>query len=144
MAEGLSLTTEVTGLVELLDGLGNLPNDLAQVIQEATAQDLQEAAYLLANYPPAPPGSLYARTGDLGLGWIGAKPQIDGTGLEFSAQINNPVAYTGYVQGGSEASPRQAWMHVGRWQTTDQVMAQSEEKASSRLEQALQEVLSKL
>ncbi len=68
----------------------------------------------LQHYPAKPEGSTYNRTYNLRFGWI-AKNWGDGT----QVRIVNTVPYAGYVQGDKD----QAWMHVGRWRTVNQVIA---------------------
>jgi hypothetical protein len=143
----ITLSTEWEGLDNLITDLEKAPGALSKVLQEAQKEDFRDIASLLANYPPPKPGSLYDRTGTLGVGWLTAQPVIEtgfGTGFDFKASISNDVEYAGFVQGGKEDNPHQTKEFVGRWKTTDQVIAETESRAESRAEKKLQEALNDL
>lgn len=86
----------------------------------------------LSNYPAAPSGSRYVRTGRLGRGWQRATPINGGTGF----QLINPVEYAGLVQG-----PRQAWMHRGRWETAEAIAHRLLEDILAAYEDAVKEAM---
>lgn len=79
---------------------------------------LMDLAGHAAEYPPPPSGSGYVRTRTLGRLWHQARPQISAQGQILDARIGNATSYGPYVQD----PDRQAWMHQGRWQTTDDVV----------------------
>jgi hypothetical protein len=62
-----------------------------------------------------------------------------GGGLNFSAELTNNVPYVGDVQGGSGDSEHQTAEFKRRnWKTTDQALAETEDKAQKRLDEAVQ------
>ena len=77
----------------------------------------------IAEYPSPPVGSTYRRTGNLGRLWTSAQYEIDVDTGGATGVIGNAVrdrrgrAYGPYVQ----SAEQQASVHVGRWQTDEQV-----------------------
>jgi hypothetical protein len=94
------------------------PDGLMAEMEKRLAQALHLLAGHAAVYPQQPAGSRYARTRTLGRLWTTAHPQITVRGHVIDARIGNATPYGPYVQ-----DPEgQAWMHRGRWQTTDDVV----------------------
>lgn len=138
------IRVEWSGLQELIGEIRDLPKNVSKEVQEAQKEDLRDVASVLANYPPQLPGTHYERTGDLGLGWLTGKPKINifSGGLNFEAELSNPVEYAGDVQGGSADNPHQTREFKRRnWKTTDQALAETEARAQSRLDKAVQKAL---
>jgi hypothetical protein len=104
-----------------------LPNDL----RKATAQARKLLVADLAEYPPAPAGSRYVRSGELGRGWERASP-IVGTRFE----LVNPTEYASLVQG-----DRQAWMHVGRWRPASEIAQEHEGEIVELYDDAVKETI---
>ena len=146
MANGLKLEVQIDGLAPVLEGIEHLEAELHEAVMETTKQDMRDVASLLANYPPTRSGSKYVRTGDLGLGWLTAQvePVEEGAGLAFALALNNEVEYAGFVQGGITDDPRQARIHQGVWMTTDQALAETDDRAEKNLDDAIQRVLDKI
>lgn len=88
----------------------------------------------IAEYPPAPSGSSYRRTGNLGRAWTSAQYEIHASTGGITGVIGNAVrdrrgrAYGPYVQSEEE----QAWMHRGRW-ATDEMVAERNTNAIVRI-----------
>lgn len=61
----------------------------------------------------------YKRTGLLKKSWTA---YVENDGQSLIGIVSTPVPYAGYVQGGKESQPSQAWMHKGIWRTTDDVV----------------------
>ena len=100
----------------------------------------QKLITALQLYPPQPASSRYQRTYQLRDGWImpsGFEANYAG-GFDFQFRIQNSVPYAGYVEGGKDDTPHQAWMHVGRWQTTDDVAAEFDGPLGMEAEKQLQ------
>jgi hypothetical protein len=93
----------------------------AEEIEQTLRDILEEATSALADYPPERPGQKYIRTGDLGSVWNAATPVFQQRGRLFSVMATNDLPYAAYVQGPGPRRPKQAWMHRGRWDTTEQV-----------------------
>jgi len=89
-----------------------------------------------AVYPAPPPGSTYRRTGTLGRLWTSSTPSISIAGSVLNARLGNATPYGPYVQD----PDRQAKVHRGRWQTTDDVV----DKHAGVIEPLLKEVGLKL
>jgi len=108
-------TLRVEGLDTLLVKLNSAMADstLRPPMQRATAR-LQR---FIAKYPPPPPASTYVRTGTLGRSWT---TEVRGFAGSLQGIIGNVVQYAPYVQD----RERQAWMHAGRWQTTEDAIKQ--------------------
>jgi hypothetical protein len=134
-------------LDQLAKDLGALPGVIAKEVQRAQEEDLEDVAKVLADYPPQLLGTHYARTGHLGRGWTNFGPKINilGGGLNFSAELTNNVPYAGQVQGGSDDSEHQtAEFRRRNWKTTDQALAETEDKAQKRLDEAVQRGLDRM
>ena len=88
----------------------------------------------IAEYPPAPSGSSYRRTGNLGRAWTSAQYEVSANTGGITGVIGNAVrdrrgrAYGPYVQSEEE----QAWMHRGRW-ATDEMVAERNTNAIVRI-----------
>jgi len=115
-----------------VEGIDNVMHKLTRVLATETRAGpmlrLKERLIArLSKYPPPPPASTYVRTGDLGRGWAeGVSVDAMGTN-QFADQVSvimrNPVAYGPFVQGDArQGDPHQAFMHVGRWETTQQAL----------------------
>lgn len=114
------------------------PEDLEKVISDAPrnarGKMTENAAwYLVGNssrglqhYPPKPANSKYVRTYKLREGW-------GFSGYGATTKVVNPVEYAPYVQG----DDTQAYMHVGRWRTVSQVIANNLKGMIQAAERAL-------
>lgn len=129
---------------DLAKDLGSLPQTIGKAVQKAQEDDFEDVAKELAKYPPQLPGTKYIRTNRLKKGWLNSRPRINilGSGANFTAELSNPVEYSGEVQGGAEDNPHQTNdMRRRRWKTTDQVLKETEPKAQKRLDDAVQQAL---
>lgn len=93
---------------------------------------IEEAKQHLASYPPERPNQTYIRTGDLGEAWEQANPLIRPMQGGIEARLANRMPYSGFVQHPDE----QAWMHAGRWDTTDQVVRDLQPLLDAELDRA--------
>ena len=87
---------------------------------------------LAKSYPPPPPQSTYTRTRTLGKGW-GSRS------TNTSVTVGNNVPYAFWVQD----RDRQAWMHVGRWQTVQDIAEDEEENVLKEVQKAVDRELMK-
>lgn len=85
----------------------------------------------LNHYPPPPPGSKYKRTGRLGRGWLQRTE-----GAQGIVRLENVTPYAPWVQG-----YQQAWMHVGRWETVEQVKARYHDRMVESMRRVVREEL---
>lgn len=118
-------------------GIEDVERMIAKVRPDAWRKDVEdiltEIAGDAANYPPPPDGSTYVRTFTLRDGWLDAQPSFDMSGDTLMAVLTNPTPYGGYVQGPDD----QAWMHEGRWRTTDAIMDSWEGRVAQAIEDGL-------
>ncbi len=75
----------------------------------------------------------YRRTGKLGQAWT---TKVTQTATETVGKVGNAIRYAKWVQ----AADTQAWMHVGRWRTDRQAIAQFEAKITKRFRDAIERV----
>jgi hypothetical protein len=73
----------------------------------------------------------YRRTGKLGQAWT---TKVTQTATETVGKVGNAIKYAKWVQ----AADTQAWMHVGRWRTDRQAIAQFEAKIVKRFRDAIE------
>jgi len=106
----------VLNLDRVIQRLRDYPDIAGPAYTRATQKSLLLLAGELATYPPAPADSSYDRTGLLGREWTIATPEVQSLGAEFVGAIGTGVIYAEYVQG-----EEQAWMHVGVWQTAQEI-----------------------
>lgn len=91
----------------------------AKILAEEFATHEERVRARLKTYPPARSGQRYRRTGRLGAGWS-VTTRLTGNGATLSAA--NDVEYAKWVQN----KPTQAWMHKGRWDTAQDILASEE------------------
>lgn len=129
----LDVSLTVEGADEVAEDLLHLPEVLGNQVEQAIDRLLLLAQGMLAIYPAAPAGSRYRRTGLLGGNWTGATHRvrriIRPTGLYVEGQIQNARPGVQYVQDEDD----QAWMHVGRWKTAQQVLSELQSEADRLL-----------
>jgi len=113
-------TLEVRNLDNILAELGKL-DDLIGELAEPTREVLQLLKERMQEYPPERPNQRYVRTNDLKNGW---DEYVILAGDRLGLLRNN-VPYGHLVQSEKE----QAWMHVGRWPTDQQVVDEKEDQA---------------
>lgn len=111
---------KVTGAVELSRKLLNTIVVKGE-LGEATAKAGLVINQRLKTYPRQRPSTKYKRTGTLGRKWA---VKSYASGVEFFAVNSNPTEYMPYVQSPDD----QAWMHKGRWPTSDKILAEQRQK----------------
>jgi hypothetical protein len=93
--------------------------DADKIVQQELRTGHTEASAFaqshLAQYPTAPSGSSYTRTGTLGKGWT---LETHAVASDINTVVSNATPYGHFVQ-----DEPQAWMHVGRWNNTTQSLA---------------------
>lgn len=129
----LKVNLTVEGADEIAEDLSRLPEVLGGEVEQAIDRLLMLAQGMLATYPAPPAGSRYRRTGLLGGNWAGATHRvrrvIRPAGLYVEGQIQNARPGVEYVQNADD----QAWMHVGRWKTAQQVLSELQSEADRLL-----------
>jgi len=88
----------------------------------------------MKRYPPPPPNSTYRRTGTLGRRWT---YRTNSSLFSVTAIVGNNTAYAPLVQD-AEA---QAEVHRGRWQTAQQVLADSGPLIDEEINKAIEKEL---
>jgi hypothetical protein len=141
MYAGINMSFEVTidGMAPLLAALEQWPELARPELEKAASAALLSLIGPLADYPPAPGGSTYRRTGALGRLWTSAQPEFSAESSGFEASLTNATPYGPYVQG-----EWQAKQHQGRWQTAEQVVTAHEADIEAYFEAALTRVTERL
>lgn len=130
----------ITNLADLQRALAAVPDALAAELKDAAFAALTQIGGDLAEYPPAPTGSDYVRTGTLGRLWTSSAPTLHGSGADFVATLGNATPYGSYVQDPDQ----QAWMHAGVWQTTEDVAQANATQTQDLLAAAVARAVAKL
>ncbi|NJN54000.1 MAG: hypothetical protein HC804_04110 [Anaerolineae bacterium] len=89
---------------------------------------------MMAKYPPPPPNSRYRRTGRLGRAWT---HEVKAGLFSIETIVGNNTPYAPDVQGAGT----QAVIHVGRWQTDEEVLRQSAEFIGDEIEEEIEKKL---
>lgn len=126
----LDVAYSVKGVEQVRQDLSKLSLASVQDTVSAILDDMKQEA---GQYPPPPPNSTYLRTDRLKLGWLDSQPVLDLSGDTLLGSVVNSTSYGPYVQGQED----QAIIHQGRWQTVEALMDAWEERAASRIEDAL-------
>lgn len=127
-------------LNQLQAAIAALPRLLQQALADVGPRALLIVAADLADYPAAPAGSTYQRTGTLGRLWTGAQPVWSNTtGLGFTGTLANATPYGPYVQDAQQQAP---WMDY--WKTNQEALdahlAEIAALLSDALAQPLQDI----
>lgn len=110
----LSITTNAK-LVSM--GLQNLAREIPRIGRGQIWKTMQRVRTRARIYPPERPLQKYVRTFRLRDNWKISKAST----AENGYTISNTTPYTKYVMG-SAYGTEQAWMHVGRWTPTRDIM----------------------
>lgn len=124
----MAYSAEVEGLAIILARLEQGDARVRRYVGIAMHASLEHLRDKAAKYPPRPPQSTYRRTGTLGRKWatkVKMAPAVVG-------YLGNNAPYAGYVQDRAQ----QAWMHVGRWQTVQDVIEDEAEFVTGQFETA--------
>jgi hypothetical protein len=124
-----SIEVEVKGLSEIIKALEGGAEGIRKAAQRGMAKSVAFGQAFLAEYPPAPPGSSYRRTGTLGRSWT---TRVLDRGSEVHGLIGNNVPYSFEVQD----ADRQAPVHRGRWQTVQDLTREPQAGTIQRMIQA--------
>ena len=120
---------EVKGLQELINKVGRITPEIQRAMDKTMEASLNTLHENVPSYPRKPEASSYIRTGTLGksIGMNNAKPtvySIKGSGAKIEGRFGTDLSYAKYV-----IDPdRQAYMHRGRWWTTENIVKASKSK----------------
>lgn len=131
----MALEIEVHGLKELMRDLGSLR--VFQILRPHMIRSMAGAVNRMADYPPKPEGSTYRRQGTLGRRWTQTQPTVSERTTELEVKVGNNTIYGPWVQD----KQFQARMHVGRWQTDEDVMGAIAPRVTADLNAAVQQAL---
>ena len=127
-------TIEILGLDELQHKLGRLGaiSTLKPPMNKAVHRIHAETQ----TYPPPPKGSTYRRkhAGGLAGSWVARTEQKRQT---LVGVVGASISYAPYVMG----PKRQAWMHKGRWPTTDDIVDKQKHNIVNDFEKAIRKVI---
>jgi hypothetical protein len=136
----MEATIAIYGLEAALEMLAFQPQIVEPELHDAAEASLMGVRRPAMEYPPEPAGSTYTRTLTLGRTWAEALPEWEADKAHFEASIGNPTPYGPYVMDEEE----QAWMHVGRWRTADDILRDAEPQIAENFERALVQIARKL
>ncbi len=125
----MPVTIKIDGLAEALRRFETIPAKVNSTMRSLMDKSMRVLWENVPPYPPKPEGSKYIRTGLLGksIGASGDKPtiySITGAGADIRGAFGTKLSYAKYV-----IDPdRQAYMHKGRWWTTDTIKSNAEAK----------------
>ena len=128
----IKLSVKVGRAAEVARKLGNFRGNKVMA-DEFEAHKARVLAKHQAS-PPERPGQRYRRTGRLRAGWK-VEAKLTGNGATLTA--SNTTDYAKWVQD----KPNQAWMHQGRWDTSQDIMASEEEAIKTGIVRRATEVL---
>lgn len=118
----MQINVRVNGLSSTIRKIDGIGRGSATTLKNASRES---SRYLMSAIPAPPePKPSYNRTGKLERGF---KAGVNSISRGYAATISNKVGYAPWVISDSrvgDAGP-QAWMHVGRWYTLQQVLRQS-------------------
>jgi hypothetical protein len=125
---------EVKGLQELINKVGRITPEIQRAMDKTMEASLNTLHENVPSYPRKPEASSYIRQGILGksigsseAGGKSGEPtvySIKGSGAKIEGRFGTDLSYAKYV-----IDPdRQAYMHRGRWWTTENIVKASKSK----------------
>ena len=133
---------KVIGIEKLMAKLKKLSApELTRELEKTTRKAVLYVHGQVPNYPPAPAGSIYKRTGDLGKR-IGTEVKTMGT--DVVGLIGSPTPYSPWVisdEAVGSVGP-QAWMHKGRWYTLQGVVKKAQDVVNRFFEDMMRRLTS--
>ena len=120
-------------------GIPELERKLGRLAAVKTLRPPMEKAVRIVEaeakiYPPPPPASSYARTGTLGRQWLG---RVENRSTSLLGIVGNRTPYAPWVQ----SPTKQAWMHKGRWPTTENIVEKTNRQIAGAFEDAIRKVI---
>ena len=137
----MASTIEITGVKELERKIGRMRT--IQVLAPPMVRSMATLNRTVSTYPSRPASnrkSTYKRTGLFGRSWV---MQVHNYGKTLEGQLDNPTPYGPYVMGPGPDKPMQAWMHVGVWRTTGDVVEKHEKDIVADFNRTIQAELAK-
>ena len=134
----MALEIEVRGLERLVRRLGAF--EVFALLRPAMIRGVARVVNAMADYPPAPEGSWYIRTGTLGRRWTQTQPSVSEGATELRVAVGNNTVYGAWVQN----AQFQAWMHRGRWQTDEQELDRAADPLVAELNALVQAELARM
>lgn len=130
----MTSTITILGLPELEKKLGRLASiDLLKPpMHKATKLIYAETQ----KYPPPRPGQTYVRRKSAGLAgsWV---ERVEIRGKTLVGVVGSSISYGPFVQ----SPDKQAWMHKGRWPTTDDITKKVAKPVSKLFENAIRKAI---
>lgn len=127
-----SITIE--GLDKLERKLGRL--DAIAALQEPMHKATKRIYAETQNYPPPPPGSKYVRkhSGGLAGSWV---ERVSVRRQTLVGIVGTDISYGPFVM----HPTKQAWMHKGRWPTTDDIVDKQKRAIMADFETAIRRTI---
>lgn len=127
------MSIQIKGVAELIARLGKLV--AIQVLEPPMQRAVYRLQAAMQDYPPAPRGSRYIRTGTLGRRWT---TRITHSGNGITGTVGNNTAYGPLVQ--SERFQTRTHKRTG-WTTDERAVKDNERAIVSDFERAIQAAL---
>ena len=129
--------TEITSVT--IHGIPELERKLGRLAAVKTLRPPMEKSVRIVEaeariYPPPPPASSYVRTGKLGRQWLG---RVQNRQASIRGIVGNEMPYAHWVH----SPTKQAWMHKGRWPTTENIVEKTSRQIAGAFEDAIRKVI---
>lgn len=116
-----TVAVHINGLDELRVRFDNIQRGLNRELYDISKTGAEYVQSRIPPYPPPPPDSKYKRTGDLGRGTNAKAVKV--ADRHYEIMLQSTVPYAPWVISEQEVNGvgPQAWVHVGRWWTLQDV-----------------------
>jgi hypothetical protein len=135
----IKLDVSLSGAEKMIRALSGAKRTIQDEVRIATEQAMQPTSDELRIYPPPPPASRYKRTGRYRAGISNPVVTMESGGA-IHGRIEQRAPYSRYVRGDQDGQG-QAWMHVGRWETSKSIVGRLVTRLTNRLNAALQNLI---
>jgi hypothetical protein len=131
---------KITGIEHLEARLKRMTAETRSELERATHQAVLYVHSQLPPYPAPPPNSTYRRTGTLGRT---ITTEVRSLGNDVVGAIGTNTVYAPWVISDKPVGSRgpQAWMHVGRWWTLQQVVRDAKDAIMDIYRDALRRIV---
>lgn len=128
-----SMSITLSGAKEAVAKLGVF--NVITALRPAMQRSMYRLQYTMQDYPPAPPNSLYVRTGTLGRRWT---TDVSRSGNTLTGKVGNNTAYGPFVQ--SKRFQRRFHARTG-WVTDERALSENQAAIVKDFEGELQRAI---
>ena len=133
----VEIQIEVKGAKAVCKMLAKAPGIITKHLKKAMTRSVEDVKRVAATYPPAPPGSSYARTLTLGRRWT---TKVTATLGSVKGVCENLTPYGPLVMG----ETAQAAVHSLRWKTTAQIAKEKEKDVTAFFEAGIADAVKEI